>query len=636
MSVVPEEHTKINSTDALLAEDNILTDSVEGSPKLPSKQKEKRLSKKKINWIKSVAGIHSKPYPLFPDNGLSINERFFHANASNSPQVVLLVAIKVALHKDTKHLSENRLLDLVKWTSSEMFRTACTVDYASQTLVPMGETAADLRIKSSFTTFVDDKTPLQVAQKAINYRFNMKDPTYPCWKVDIVAPNEIRGDGITLSENSVEKLPTFHILFSFHHCLGDGLSVFSFTRLFFSKLTSDAFNAESLNLQNIPITKAPPPILDNYIYSNFFGVVPAALEMIGQQLKKQQQKSLQLKRLAPVIEEDSSLAQDIPSFDLLSFPSDSETLELQSPISSSSSLASPLDSERSSTNNDSASDSPEDIRLVHQLPNITQDQEPIVKSGVRWVSFDENFSKDMLKNTRFHKTTISAVVIVAAISAVRQVFLPRAEKMNEPMPGYQSWVCTTSMRHLIPDSKLLEGADKETDPSIMEFGGYGGSISDEKFKFNAKSELWNRAKSVRKQITGQFLRSMRRMKLLNYTYRKPTLWKTMEKTVDLKEYTRSYSVEVANLGSWKSANLNPETPNLADIEWFCGCQNNSYVGARALFSIAVISIADVLSFAVSYDMDTITEKEADLFLTHFKYVLELMRETTDQLFVSDL
>ncbi|KAJ2999658.1 hypothetical protein HDV02_002131 [Globomyces sp. JEL0801] len=758
-------------------------------------------------------------------------------------KVVMVVGMKVSLPISVNHISENRIIDLVKLTASQMYRTSCIIDYESQNLIPMGKFASDIRVKCDFVEYLDDQTALKTAQEAINHRFDMKDQVYPCWKVAIIGPKEMKGDGVSLTEYSNESLRNFYVLFSFHHCLGDGLSVFSFSKSFFNNLTPENLNSTTIVLHKVTITKSLPPLLDNYIYTNLVGIMPALLEMCVQQFRRHRQKSSQLKVITrqfsrindylnsigrdnefpaylqktenrielrkhfpldpikrvtdvgesnnviskwlgggyilrslsranisdhfpfnntyacqskfknlvyvgdydPLLKLKSQahysllshfpftqnlasdqqnvannviLTEDIrkPRISRKPLPIIDSSLEIQldcfncsfdisehfpfnsmarsynqqfvnlctpvtdhqtnlesiattfSKITSHSYISNHYPTNLFFNDHDYKSnihpktannvaclyqDYVRNIDITAHFPvSLISEQDVhqkfdkkifsekknsmIPKTGVRWLQLDQSFSSKMLENTRFHNTSLSAVIIVAALSAVRSVFIPRAVKRNLIMPEYQSWVCTTSMRHLIPNSKLLEGSDKETDPSIREFGCYAGSVSNEKLKFNEFSELWERAQLVRKQISGQFFRSMRRLKLLNYTYRKPTLWNAIRQKVDLNELTRSYSVEVANLGSWKALENQTRSNDKIKMDWFGGTQNNSFKGARAIFSVSVISIADVLSFSVSYDMSAITEDEADLFIQQFKSVLDKMKDSNQPILVKSL
>ncbi|KAJ3276763.1 Anaphase-promoting complex subunit 2 [Terramyces sp. JEL0728] len=481
-------------------------------------------------------------------------------------EVIMMVGSRVMMPKKARHLSLKRIVDICKLTQAEFYRTASTVDYDTQVMVPMGATAADLRIEYSFKPFVDLSTTAEAIKYAINYRYNIRDSTAPLWRIDIVGPPEMV-EGITLAGDSPETLPNFYVYFSFHHCLGDGLSAFSYAKEVFRNFHVSNLNLPDLHLDSLAVTPSPPPLLDNLIKANFVEIIPAAIDMLSSQAKKQREKKHQLKQFADPI----------------------------------------------------------------------PDQEHI--SDLRRLVFDEQYSEDLRKNCRDNGTTVAAALIVAALAAVRTVFAPRAEKKGKPLPKYQSWVVTSSMRHLLPNSSLLQGSDKETDPGTKEFGGYGGSISDEKFKFTEKSDIWERCKKVKKHLNSSFFPSMRRMKLMNYVYRKPKLWNSLQKKVDLEAITRTYAVEMANLGAWEypCAPLDaPETEERVKMDDFYGGQNNSFKGCRAFFSVAVVSIGNVMSVLVTFDQAIITQSEGDVFMQSFEKVLNQLRERKDNFTLGDL
>ena len=163
-------------------------------------------------------------------------------------------------------------------------------------------------------------------------------------------------------------------------------------------------------------------------------------------------------------------------------------------------------------------------------------------------------------------------------------------------------------------------------------------MTHEKFKFNSSSDLWDRCRGVKNHLASSFLRSMRRMKLMNYLFRKPKLWAKLESKIDLQDVTRSYSVEVANLGSWASPYAPGNTQaDLATADWFAGSLNNSFHGARALFTIALISINNVMSFTVAYDMSCITLEEGQLFVESITKALTKMKTSSGgKILVRDL
>ena len=66
----------------------------------------------------------------------------------------------------------------------------------------------------------------------------------------------------------------FEIMFTFHHCLGDGLSMFAYARTFLECTDAEHFNSEDLGLENIPVAKEPPPLLDNLLNPHLLEVLP--------------------------------------------------------------------------------------------------------------------------------------------------------------------------------------------------------------------------------------------------------------------------------------------------------------------------------------------------------------------------
>ena len=258
-----------------------------------------------------------------------------------------------------------------------------------------------------------------------------------------------------------------------------------------------------------------------------------------------------------------------------------------------------------------------------------RDLSSVKKTNVKVLVFDREFTDEIREFCRKNSTTIAAAIIVAALMAVRIVFLPRASANKKKFPKYQSWVVTSSTRHLLPNSKLLEGGDKESDPSVMEFGGYGGSISNEKFKFSSNNDIWERCRKVKKHLNSSFLKSMRRMKIMNYFYRKPGIWKKVQEKIDFEKISKTYSVEVANLGAWTTPYAPSEVlrKDLATANWFAGSLNNSFLGARALFTIAVISINNIMSFSVAFDTDTISEEDGVLFTKAVSHAFKEMQKS---------
>ena len=250
-------------------------ESAESSSLLNPTQKPVKLSKQKrrmIRYIRSAAGVRHKPQtPLFPDNGLSIVERFFHSMPSNSSQVILSYCGRLKIPPGSTYLSVDRVLDVAKATAAEIYRTACTLNYEKQVFLPTASTADLLKVPYKFTPFEDESTYIEVLRSELNQKYDIESPSAKLWNIHIVGPKGMI-EGIDLN-NETDALE-ISIFWSFHHCICDGLSGFAFIRLFMTKMTPEAFSQKPLDLSSIPVTTTPPPLLDNYINPRFYQLFP--------------------------------------------------------------------------------------------------------------------------------------------------------------------------------------------------------------------------------------------------------------------------------------------------------------------------------------------------------------------------
>lgn len=278
--------------------------------------------------------------------------------------------------------------------------------------------------------------------------------------------------------------------------------------------------------------------------------------------------------------------------------------------------------------------SPKITQFLDQIPGVAD------RTSQRFLFFDGNFSTDLRTQCKANGTTIASALIVIGLAAVKVTFAARISEKGMKMPRHQGWIVTSSMRHLLPNSKLLEGSDKQTDPSLMTFGGYGGSISNPKLKVIDSTNFWKQCRLVRKSIGQQFFPSMRRMKLMNWVHRHPRIWNWLETKADLKKATRTYSVELANLGAWDhpcATSQSPPDDDRVRCTWFSGSLNNSFIGARALFSIGVVTLDNDLSITIAYNSATISEADADLFASTFKNgLVHIQSQETKKIRVREL
>ena len=247
------------------------------SPLNPTKQPVKLPAKKKrmIKYIRSAAGVRSKPQkPLFPDNSLSIVERFFHRMPNSSSQVILSYCGRLQLPPGSTFLSVDRVVDVARATAAEIYRTACTLNYGSQVFEETAATADKLVVPFKFTARQnenDDTMYNEILKGELNQRYDIESPNARLWNIHIVGPKDME-NGIMIDADT--KVPEVTIFWSFHHCICDGLSGFAFIRLFMSKMIPEAFNVTPMDLSLIPVTNTPPPLLDNYINPHFFQVIP--------------------------------------------------------------------------------------------------------------------------------------------------------------------------------------------------------------------------------------------------------------------------------------------------------------------------------------------------------------------------
>ena len=253
---------------------------------------------------------------------------------------------------------------------------------------------------------------------------------------------------------------------------------------------------------------------------------------------------------------------------------------------------------------------------------------------VRYLWFDSDFISALRTNSKANGTTIAAVLVVAALSAVRTTFEKQAEHHHKKieLPSHQGWVVTNSLRHMLPQSRLLQGGDRQVDEGLKMFGGYAGSVTNSSLKIDDKSQVWERCRIVRKSIATCFRASIQRMKLVNYCYRHPKIWRMIEANTDLSKLSRSYSVEVANLGAWDyptaETDAGLEDPRLR-LDHFGGVVNSSFDGVRGLFTLGVITLGGKMSVAVGYDVMSVHEEDAETFVSSLVRSLTKLKESSN-------
>ncbi|KAJ3069309.1 hypothetical protein HDU98_007645 [Podochytrium sp. JEL0797] len=581
---------------------------------------------------------HRSVASVVSDNGLSIGERFFFKTAPSKQQVLMSIFLRVRMPPQTTTLSPQRIVDLVKVAQAKHYRLSAYVDHQSLGALPLADNAAMLPLNYRFIERTDNNW-MDVYSDEINSNFDTDDVSRSLWRTAIIAPKEWmpepgsdldklqtpltpahqiqkeypilynRADSNQLGLTPASPVPDsqyFEIIFTFHHCLGDGLSMLAFARSFMECADAEHFNADNLKLELIQVNKEPPPVLDNMFHPNVFEVLPTAAGMAIKTFGKKK------KKLGHTLESTADLPgithlPPTPSPDSPSPASSPEPTDPDHPIA-----------------NIPRTPSPNPISLLAHTHTRGH-------TNVRHMWFSSEFTTLLRKRSKTEKTTIAAVLVVAALAACRGVFEHEAKRdgkdAKKSVPNSQGWVVTNSIRHILPQSRLLQGGDRETDEGLKMFGGYAGSVSNNNLKLTNDSHIWDRCRIVKRGISTSFRASIQRMKVANYAYRHPKLWEAMEKRVDLAKLSRSFSVEVANLGAWEYPCAPPDAPDSdtrARVDYFGGALNSSFEGARGLFSCGIITLGGNMSVFVSYDVRSVKVDEAEVFFGAFGKCLERM------------
>ncbi|KAI8924017.1 hypothetical protein BC831DRAFT_467991 [Entophlyctis helioformis] len=672
----------------------------------------KPLNKGLVRLIMGAAGISKRKLPpLLPETGLTIVERHFHQSPPDKNQVLMAVYGTLRLPPQATQVSQTRLLDIIRLAQSEHFRLASYIDYESKTARLLAPTAAGTALQYRVADRAGDETLEAMVREELNANLDVRDNTKPLWKVALATPASWAGDGLKLDPIAAAASPyldaarCFDVVFTFHHCIGDGLSMWAFARSFFALCTAENLNAPTLALETVGVNTSAPPLLDNLICPNVFEVIPPALGVIGQFLKKggknrfghlhqpgdtmandtsADKDNLGLRQpsvstspwltdgLSPAsIHAAAMLAVDgSPMVDVQPSPSKDDDHDLHDvsslsctdmyPTSSMAALTPVYDAPPVRTSGkkslqspaisavppvldkgtDAETGSPAHASRLPPLPKLLLLQQAAPRTSTRLTIFDAAFVSDLRQSAKKNKTTIAAVLIVASLAAIRSTFAAAAKTLGCPLPDRQGWVVTTSMRHLIPGSQLLAGGDKQTDPSTRIFGGYGGSVTDPSLGVSPKADFWDRCRNVRRRIGSGLFTSMRRMKLANWVYRHPAVYRFLESKADLAKMTRAYSVELANLGAWDYMTATPDSVSDTDtrfrLDKFGGALSSAFVGARALFSLGVITLGSDMSVTVSYDCAAVSEPEAEAFVGHLRRMLGQLRSMAGKVRVGDL
>jgi hypothetical protein len=193
-----------------------------------------------------------------------------------------------------------RMIDLVKLAAAEHYRLCCWFNSDTKTFEPLAFNAANLPLNVKVVARKSEQRTWEaVLRKELNTNFRLETKT-PLWKIAITASPERAKEyqnGSVLKEStdpsneavdvdqSLAVTPsrqdtnsncdTFEIAFSFHHCIGDGLSMWAFARTFMKYVDKKYWDVNvDLGLENVVVTEVPPPILDNLMNPGFFEILP--------------------------------------------------------------------------------------------------------------------------------------------------------------------------------------------------------------------------------------------------------------------------------------------------------------------------------------------------------------------------
>ncbi|KNC96990.1 uncharacterized protein SPPG_07807 [Spizellomyces punctatus DAOM BR117] len=609
--------------------------------------------------------LKRKSKGVLPDNALSITERIFYQSAPGRPQVIMSFLLRLHLPPQTPDVSIPRLVDLLKLAASEHYRLTSFVDPTTLTVRPLGETAADFKPEYRVVAREDHDTWRNVFCDEMNINFDTNDVTKPLWRTVIIAhksvangqdvaplkaidsavglndsaltvpsgegetetgssspnsshtvpsavestdtlipaqlgPNKIDTSPLTYSSHRLEDKRHFEIIFSFHHCLGDGLSMYAFAKTFLAVCDADHLNASDLRLETVALVTEPPPLIDNLFNPYLVQVLPVAASMAVSFATSKGRSRFKGRKVDRITDNTASQASSSDPITLNS--TDAETALKQE---SRPTLTRPLT-----------------LPIPRPLLNTSQ-------TNARFLWFDSVFTESLRKRAKREKTSIAAVLVVAAMAAVRSAFetIPKysqdpSKRCRKRLPTHQGWVVTSTIRYLLPGSRLLQGGDRATDPAMQIFGGYSGSVMNSAHRCTDSDTFWGRVRSVRRRIAQSQRSSVARLQLVNWCFRHKSLWKRINESTDLSKLSRSYSVEVANLGAWDYPIASPRHKSQDDpravLSHFAGLVNSSFDGVRGLFTLGVITLGGDMSVGVGYDKHSVSEADADAFVTAFE------------------
>ncbi|KAJ3414432.1 hypothetical protein HDV05_006613 [Chytridiales sp. JEL 0842] len=569
-----------------------------------------------------------KPLRIHPA-GLSSIERIFYKSPPSKPQVLICFVARFSCPSKIPTIHPARIVDILRISGAQHYRLSSYIDPVSCVVKPLAKNAKELPVNYRFVARKSVDSWREALHDEVNTNFEVAgDVKKPLWRSCIILPQELVPTSGPLLDNSQPFLPSsnetrdrlkniitseslttkgfdykpigsqnnyFEIIFTFHHCLGDGLSAFSFCRTFSQFIDDTHMNAEFIDLESVKVSDEPPVNFDSLFNPWLVEVIPVAFGMAFNTLlrKNKMRKRLKASKAGggggAGHTREASISSNL-SNNTTTAKKGNEGVDAESPVT------------------------PTSLRSVEVAGG-----NPYTRT--RGLYFDADFMSTLRTVCRTNKTTVSSLLLVIALCATRTYFASSPKYTGRKIPNHQGWVCTTSLRHLLPNSTLMKGGHRETDPSVKIFGGYAGSIASDSFKILDTSNIWERSRAASRALRVGYRTSIGRMKLVNYLYRRPQIWERIQARTDLSKFSRRYSIEVANLGAWDNPagepGLKGEEENKLMLDHWYGTASAAFDGVRALFSLGSLTVNGRMGMGISYDATVVSEEEADIFLRAF-------------------
>ncbi|RKO97287.1 hypothetical protein CXG81DRAFT_11632, partial [Caulochytrium protostelioides] len=603
---------------------------------------------------------------------------FIHTTAPTAPQVIM--GLTFSLRPRRRHVPQpvtvQRIMEIAAIAGSEHYRLGARVRRGQEHTQPFGKTAAELPIHHTvyshapalFSSPVipphgrpDVDHPVyrawfDVIATELNTQFDIESGKAPLWKMALIVPPQLgesyrnalaesRLDAPDVEGGSDGDL-TYYVMFFFHHCLGDGMSILACAKSFVKHCTQDNLTSRSpLKLNQVPLCVLPPPLLDNILNPSVANLIPTGLAMGWNFVKSKTHSGFKAAKMKIAHDHHASQSASHAKRATATSPSNSTS-------SQSSGEPRPALEEAIFTVSGDVGPASSPPVIPPAAPSLAA---PLGHSrlldaqyshtGTRFLWYEPAFVSALRAACRSEKTSVAAMLVAAGMACSRTAFEihplyappfldtsmappagePTAPQVVKKLPNHQGWVVTSSMRHLVPGSQLLRGADKETDVATRLFCGYSGSVAQHGAHVRDNMRFWNVSRRVGSHLGRAAWRaSMGRMLALNWVYRRKRIWEWAQRRTDASKWSQAYSVELANLGAWSLPRpgldlpINQMTSESIDpiaIDRFWGFVSSNYDGVRALFTLATVTLGGRMALAVTYDTHAVPVACAERFAT---------------------